>query len=240
MSSIAGLDTATDDVSVAVVRDGEALDERRVPRPEGERPRHSEALLAELETAVGAAGGWDAVDWLAVGIGPGSFTGLRVGIATARAIAQALGKAIVPVGTLAALAQGIAQAGGGRGSRLAVLDGRRGEAFAALFGPDGEEIFGPLVAKPEELAERLRALPSAPLAGGSGALRFRGELEAAGAEVLPDSSPAHRVWARHVCRLAADQVPRPPEAIQPIYLRPPDAQVWLSRRTPFGSGQSLP
>jgi tRNA threonylcarbamoyladenosine biosynthesis protein TsaB len=232
VSTIAGLDTATDDVSVAVLRDGEVVDERLVPKPDGERPRHAEALLVELEVAVEAAGGWETVDLLAVGIGPGSFTGLRVGLATARAISQALGKPVTPVGTLAAIAQGIGEAGAGERPRLAVLDGRRGEAFAALYEPGGAERWEPLVAEPEELAERLRALPQSPLAGGSGALRFRGELEAAGVEVLPDSSPAHRVWSRHVCRLAAGGPPSPPEAIQPIYLRPPDAQVWLDRDSP--------
>jgi tRNA threonylcarbamoyladenosine biosynthesis protein TsaB len=232
MTAIAGLDTATDDVSVAVVRDGEVVDERLVPKPDRGRPRHAEALLVELEGAVGASGGWDAVDRLAIGIGPGSFTGLRVGLATARAIAQALCKPVVPVGTLAALAAGIAEGGGEGRPRLAVLDGRRGETFAALFGPGGEEIWEPLVAKPAELGERVKTLPDSPLAGGSGALRFRGELEAAGVEVLPDSSEAHRVWARNVCRLAADGPSAPPEAIQPIYLRPPDAQVWLDRDSP--------
>jgi tRNA threonylcarbamoyladenosine biosynthesis protein TsaB len=232
VSTIAGLDSATDDVSGAVVREGEVVDERLVGKPEGGRPRHAESLLVELEGVVTAAGGWDEVDLLAVGVGPGSFTGLRVGLATARAIAQALGKPVVPVGTLAALAQGIAEAGGEGRSRLAVLDGRRGEAFAALFASGGEERWEPLVAKPEVLAERLRVLPESALAGGSGALRFRRELEAAGAEVLPDSSPAHRVWARHVCQLAADGPASPAEAIQPIYLRPPDAQVWLDRDSP--------
>ena len=62
MSTIAGLDTATDDVSVAVVRDGEIVDERLVPKPEGAHPRHAEALLVELEGAVSAAGGWEAVE----------------------------------------------------------------------------------------------------------------------------------------------------------------------------------
>jgi tRNA threonylcarbamoyladenosine biosynthesis protein TsaB len=232
VTTLAGLDTATDDVSVAVLRDDEVVDERLVPKPEGGHPRHAEALLVELEGAVDAAGGWDVVDRLAVGIGPGSFTGLRVGLATARAIAQALGKPVVPVGTLAALAEGISEAGAEGRSRLAVLDGRRGEAFAALFGSGGEEIWEPLVAKPDDLSERLKSLPDSALAAGSGALRFRRELEAAGAEVLPDASDAHRVWARHVCRLAADGAPQPPEAIQPIYLRPPDAQVWLERDSP--------
>jgi tRNA threonylcarbamoyladenosine biosynthesis protein TsaB len=156
VTSIAGLDTATDDVSVAVVRDGEVVEERLVPKPDQGRPRHAESLLVELEDAVSAAGGWAAMDLLAVGIGPGSFTGLRVGLATARAIAQALGKPVVPVGTLAALAAGISEVGAEGRPRLAVLDGRRGEAFAALFGPEGEGIWEPLVARPEDLAERLR------------------------------------------------------------------------------------
>jgi tRNA threonylcarbamoyladenosine biosynthesis protein TsaB len=230
MSTIAGLDTATDDVSVAVVRDGEVVYERLVPKPEGGRPRHAEALLVELESAVETSGGWDAIDLLAIGVGPGSFTGLRVGIATGRAIAQASDKPVVAVGTLAALAQGISESGSATGRpRLAVLDARRGQMFAALFGTDGAERWESFVAGPEELGERLRELAESPVAGGSGALRFRGELEAAGAEVLPDSDPAHRVWARHVCRLATDGTPSPPGAIQPIYLRPPDAQVWLSK-----------
>jgi len=233
MSVIAGLDTATDDVSVAVTRDSEVVEERFLPRPEGGRPRHAEALLVELESAVAASGGWEAVERLAVGVGPGSFTGLRVGLATARAIAQALDKPIVPVGTLPALALGIADSerAGGR-LRLPVLDARRGQAFAAGYEPGGSERWEPFVAAPEELAERLRALPESALAAGSGTLRFRGELEAAGAEVLPDADRAHRVWARHVCRLAERGTPSPPEAIQPIYLRPPDAQLWLDRDSP--------
>jgi tRNA threonylcarbamoyladenosine biosynthesis protein TsaB len=233
VSTIAGLDTATDDVSVAVVRDGVVLAERLVPKPAAGHPKHSEALMVELEAAVAESGGWDAIDYLAAGIGPGSFTGLRVGLATARAIAQALGKGIVPVGTLHALARGIAEGAAGTDRPLLpVLDARRRQAFAALIGPDGECRWEPLVASPEQLAQRVAALPETALAAGSGALRFRRELEATGAEVLPDADSAHRVWARHVCRLAEDGAPSPPDAIQPIYLRPPDAQVWLERDSP--------
>jgi tRNA threonylcarbamoyladenosine biosynthesis protein TsaB len=233
VSAIAGLDTATDDVSVAVTRDSEVVEERLLPKREGGRPRHAEALLVELEGAVAASGGWETIERLAVGVGPGSFTGLRVGIATARAIAQALAKPIVPVGTLAALALGIGESELAIGRlRLPVLDARRGQAFAALHEPNGSERWEPFVAAPDELAERLRTLPKSALAAGSGALRFRGELEAAGAELLPDPDRAHRVWARHVCRLAERGTPSPPEAIQPTYLRPPDAQLWLDRDSP--------
>jgi len=233
VSTIAALDTATDDVSVAVVRDSEVVAERLVAKAEAGYPRHSEALLTELEAVVTEVGGWEAVDFLAAGIGPGSFTGLRVGLATARAIAQSLGIGIVRVGTLDALARGIAAtASGGDHPALPVLDARRSQVFAALFDPDGGRRWEPFVASPDELAERVAGLPATALAAGSGALRFRGELEAAGADVPPDADSAHRVWARHVCRLAEDGAPSPPEEIRPIYLRPPDAQVWLERDSP--------
>jgi len=233
VTTIAGLDTATDDVSVAVTRDSEVVAERLVPKPPGVHPRHSEALLAELEAVVAEAGGWEAIDLLAAGLGPGSFTGLRIGLATARAIAQSLGVGIVPVGTLDALARGAAETATAHDRAvLPVLDARRRQVFAALLDPAGGWCWEPFVASPDELVERLAGLPVTALAAGSGALRFRDELEAAGADVPPDADSAHLVWARHVCRIAEDGAPSPPQAIQPIYLRPPDAQVWLERDSP--------
>ena len=231
MTLIVGFDTATDDVAVAVTEGaGEALGERLLAATGEGRPRHAAMLLPELESLVARAGGWEAVGLIGVGIGPGSFTGLRIGLATARALAQALGKPVVPVGTLAALARGIgARSGAEDRPRLAVLDARRGQAFAALQGPEGAELCPPLVAAPGELAECVAALPRAPLAAGSGAIRFRDELEAAGAEVLPDAERAHRVSARHLCVLAEAGRPARPESIEPIYLRPPDAELWLER-----------
>ncbi len=223
-----GWDTATSDVAVAATRDGEAILERLVGGEPGERPRHASALLAEVESVVEGAGGWPTVDAIAVGIGPGSFTGLRIGLATARAVAQALAKPVVGVGTLAAIGRGIGELAEGR-QALAVLDARRGQAFAALYAPDGDQVWPPLVAAPDQLAERVGSLPRPPLAAGSGALRFRRQLEAAGAEVPPESDSVHRVSGRHVCLLAETGTPSPPEAIRPIYLRPPDAELWLER-----------
>ena len=239
MTLVVGFDTATDDVAVALVRFGtsasgeELVDERSRGVAGGGRPRHAAELLAELEAVVEPVGGWSEIDLLGVGVGPGSFTGLRIGVATARALAQALTIPVAPVGTLAALARGIGERGEAEGrARLAVLDARRGQAFAALYGPAEEELWPPLVALPGELAERVAALPEAPLAAGSGAVGFRDELEAAGAEVLPDAEPEHRVSARQVCLLAEPGSPAAPESIEPIYLRPPDAELWLERDTP--------
>ncbi len=226
--NVLGIDTATADVAVAVCADGEPLSERRAPPPQSGRPRHSEALLAEIEAAVAEAGGWERVGLIAVGIGPGTFTGLRVGVATARALGQARELELAPVSSLAALARGIG--GGEERERLALIDARRGELFAGLYGSAEAPIWEPFVAGPDELGERVATRRAAPLAAGDGSLRFRERLQAAGVEVLPDADPAHRMAARHVCVLA-DRAPRTrPEHLTPIYLRRPDAEVWREQR----------
>jgi tRNA threonylcarbamoyladenosine biosynthesis protein TsaB len=228
-SAVLGFDTATSDVAVAVTRASETVVERRVG-PGERHPRHATALLPEIEAAVSECGGWDAIGLIAVGIGPGSFTGLRVGISTARALGQGLGKPLVGVCTLDGLARGIAERPGAGGRpRLAVLDARRGQAFAVLHDTGGGRIWEPLVAGPDELAARLAERSEAPLAGGDGSVRFRRDLEAAGAEVLPDGDPGHRLAARHLCLLAEGSTGSVPDEIRPIYLRPPDAQLWLER-----------
>jgi len=184
-------------------------------------------LLAEVEAAASAAGGWPAVELIAVGLGPGSFTGLRIGVATARGLAASLGLPARGVGTLDALGRGIGEAGA-EGERLAVLDGYRGEVFAALYGPDGERLWEPLVCRPEQLAERLAALPTAPSVAGPGAVRFRAELTVDGVQIADDSDPVHRVAARDVCALAA-AMGGEAGPLEPIYLRPPDAERWRER-----------
>jgi tRNA A37 threonylcarbamoyladenosine modification protein TsaB len=131
------------------------------------------------------------------------------------------------VGTLDALGRGIDRAGA-PGERLAVLDGYRGEVFAALYAADGKRLWDPFVCRPEELAQRLAALETAPSVAGPGAVRFRAELTVDGVRIPDDSDPVHRVAARDVCALAAamDGEAGP---LEPIYLRPPDAERWRER-----------
>jgi tRNA threonylcarbamoyladenosine biosynthesis protein TsaB len=226
---VLGIDTATRDAVVGVSAEGEALREAQVPPGADLRPRHAQVLLPEIVRSVETAGGWDRIDRIAVGIGPGSFTGLRIGISTARGIAQARDLPIAPVGSLAALARGIGRQRGER-SRLSlpVIDARRGEAFAALY--DGEtELWEPFVAPPAVLANRLRELDRPSLAAGDGALRFAAELEAAGATVAPPQDPIHRLAAQDVCAAGEAASEAPSDQIQPLYLRPPDAKRWLDR-----------
>ena len=108
-----------------------------------------------------------------------------------------------------------------------MLDARRGQAFAALYERDGEEVWAPLVAEPEELAGRLREVDAPLLAAGDGAIRFAAELEAAGVSVASPDDPVHRIAARHMCALGETVAGGAPERIEPIYLREPDAKRWL-------------
>jgi tRNA threonylcarbamoyladenosine biosynthesis protein TsaB len=225
-----GFDTATHDLTVAVLDRGEVIVQRDHGPAEDGRPRHSELLLAEIETCVERAGGWEAIDRIAVGIGPGSFTGLRIGIATARALAQGRGLPVAGVSTLSALEAGIAELPGAGGRpAAAVLDARRGQAFASVAGPGGERLEPPRVLSPEGLSELIAALDPGPLAAGDGAVRFRAELEAVGATVAPPGDAVHRVAARHICALSDRAIPAPPDRIEPNYLREPDAKRWLQR-----------
>jgi tRNA threonylcarbamoyladenosine biosynthesis protein TsaB len=199
-------------------------------------PQHTTALLVEIERAAGAAGGWDSVELLAVGVGPGSFTGLRVGIATAKALALSRGLPLRGVGTLDALARGLAEAAGD-GDRLAVLDARRGEVAAALYSAGGEALWGPSLSSPEQLAERIDGFERSALCAGSGAVRFRQQLTSRAVEIPDDADPAHRVAARHVCALAAAMTGEDESAsVAPIYLRPPDAERWRERDSLKASG----
>ncbi len=212
------------------MRDGEALYEGLLGLSEKGGPQHTTALLAEVERAAEAAGGWARVGRIAVGIGPGSFTGLRVGIATAKALAMSRALPVHGVGTLSALGRGLAERVDDERRCLAVLDARRGEVAAAVYSATGEQLWGPWLGPPDDLGARVPDLPEAALCGGSGAVRFRQQLTSRAVEIPDDADPVHRVAARHICALAAEMPEEDESAsIAPIYLRPPDAQRWRER-----------
>lgn len=153
---------------------------------------------------------------------------MRVGVATAQGLSASLGLPARGVCTLDALGLGIGSQPAASGRRLAVLDGFRGEVFAALYEPGGERVWEPAVYKPEQLAERVGELATAPSTAGSGAVRFRDELSKNGVRIPDDADPVHRVAARHVCAIAAAAGGEPGQ-LAPIYLRPPDAERWRER-----------
>lgn len=218
---VLGLDTATAATAVAVL-DSDApagAHEARHDPAVGERPGHSTQLLALAVAQLQDAGRTFAdVDRIAVGLGPGGFTGLRIGVATARALAQASGAEIVGVSTLRALASAASPDDGQ--PVLAVIDARRGEVFAAAFRGD-EQIVAPVAIAPADIGS---IVGKSWLAVGDGALRFQTDLEGAGCLVPPDGSPQHRVSAGAICRLSLEaREGSPLELIVPDYLRPPDA-----------------
>jgi tRNA threonylcarbamoyladenosine biosynthesis protein TsaB len=233
---ILALDTATRATSVALCTDGALLEARDDPDP-GQRPRHAAALLPLAAGLVDQAMlGFADLDRIAVGVGPGTFTGLRIGVASARALARAGGIPLVGVTTLESLAINALSFRELPSFEVvaAVLDARRGEAFAAawrrgeLSDPAGlseNALIAPAAFAPEALAERLRPLATDWLALGEGAVEFREVLERSGAFVPPDGSVLHVVTAVNHCLIARHLDPADPDAVNPQYLRLPDAEI---------------
>lgn len=226
---ILAFDTATSATAVALCdpEAGMALEARDDPPP-GARPGHTTKLMPLIRDVLDRAGvGWQNIERIAVGTGPGTFTGLRIGVATARALAQALGVGLVGVSTLEAVAMGAASQP--VGAVLAVLDARRGEVFAAGWrtaaGGLDERVLEPLAISPEALAGRLSALPRPLLAVGPGAVEWREQLGRAGTVIPEEDSELHRVTALSHCRLASGVDASSPAEVSPQYLRLPDAEI---------------
>ncbi|HEX2044839.1 MAG TPA: tRNA (adenosine(37)-N6)-threonylcarbamoyltransferase complex dimerization subunit type 1 TsaB [Gaiellaceae bacterium] len=192
---ILAFDTATEVATSALVRDGEVL---------GERASRAVRILDDVDELLRAAGlAAGDVGGIAVGRGPGSYTGLRIGLVTARTLSFSLGAPVAGVSTLAALAAGAPGAS-------PLLDGRRGEVFLLA---EGEPACVP--------AQDLAVEPGLVYVG-DGAVRHRARLEENGGVVPPDRDPVHVPWARHHAALARD-FGRAEDA-EPIYLRVPDAE----------------
>lgn len=187
-------DTATAVATSALVDGDEVL---------GERVSRAQMLLEDVDALLRQAGAHPSdLDRLAVGLGPGSFTGVRIGLATARGLALSLDLPGSGVSTLAALAAGAPGA-------LPVVDAKRREVFTLVGGE-------PRVLTPQKL----------PLDGalciGDGAKRYRSLLEERGAVVPPDDDERHLPRARFHAALAGE--PGSVDELEPLYLRVPDAE----------------
>jgi len=249
---VLGFDTATRATAVALrLADGRTKQARDDP-PAGAHPGHATRLLEMAHRLLADEGvAWRELERIAVGVGPGTFTGLRVGVATARGLAQSLSLPAVGVSSLRALAAVALGAGappapvGEPDAVLAVIDARRGEAFAAAYeqGENGvpRELAVARAVAPEELsgviAQAARAAAAAPsrwVAVGDGAVRFREQLQGSAIATPPDASTLHLVSAGAICELGALASTASVGEIVPDYRRRPDAELAL--RTPATGG----
>jgi len=188
-------DTATSAATSALVDGDEVL---------GERISRAQTLLEDVDALLRQAGAHPAdLQRLAIGIGPGSFTGVRIGLAAARGLALSLGVEGAGVSTLAALAAGAPGA-------VPVIDAKRREVFSLLSGE-------PAVLRPDEL------LVAGAVCVGDGAVRYRSLIEERGGTVPPDDDERHLPRARFHAALAGDL--RNVDEIEPLYLRVPDVDL---------------
>lgn len=224
------IDTATPRVSVAVGRDGEVLGETSLA---GGR-RHAEQLAPAIRYLCREVGvGFGQLAFLAVGLGPGLFTGLRVGITTARIMAQTLRVPMVGVPTLDLIAYPLRHA---RRTVVSVVDARRDEVFFARYQPvpGGVQRVGEYeVTTPDGLVGEIAAWGEDVLLAGDGALRYAGALGALDRVELAGPGAAAPSAAALV-ELATARYEREefdlPADVHPLYLRRSDAEIEWDRR----------
>lgn len=234
---VLALDTTTPPGSLALWEDGRVLCERPV---QDERPFG--ACLPGSAVAALADFGWTLaqVDLFVVGRGPGSLTGLRVGIATAQGFAFAAGRPLAGVSALEAIAETVRPNGVTDTSLVAAwMDARRSEVFAQLFerAPDGslQTIDGPLVGTPGDIAEKWIGI------AGERFLDVVGTAAEATADVwappdervrvrVHDARPLAAAMAQLGAQASAAGLAGPPHALVPLYVRRPDAEIARDRK----------
>ncbi len=230
-----GIETATERLGAALVTDDGRLCERWTDS----RSAHCE-LLAGFVTELADEAGIpvSGIGGVAVSIGPGSFTGLRIGIATAMGLAYGLGIPACGVGTLAAMAWNT----GRPGSLVCpLIDAKRGEAYAAVYRMGGvlpEAVVEPAAIPIAELADVLAGLGETVTLAGPAAERFHAALERPGApafDIVPPeyAKPSAASIARIGMRIIAEGGGVSPAALSPVYLRRSDAELVKPKPSPF-------
>jgi tRNA threonylcarbamoyladenosine biosynthesis protein TsaB len=239
---ILALDTTTRGGSVAVTRDDEVL-----ALVDGDQSRtHGERLPGEIDTALRRAGlSPQMLDLLVVASGPGAFTGLRIGLAAIQGIAMVTGTAVVGVSALDALAHAARIEAADFNADLIVswMDAARGDVFSAVYEATAtaeatdlpRAIDNPVVHSPAQLLAMFASdVPRRRLYVGDGALRYREDIHASAhglarvIELVPSLAPS-LAWIGR--RMAAAGAAGPPHALQPLYVRRPDAELERDRRS---------
>lgn len=219
---VLALDTTTPSGSCALATDGLVLREEGGDASRSAAERLPADLMTILERARRRL---DEVDVFAVATGPGSFTGLRIGIATMQGLAFAAAKPLVGVSGLEALARiGLEEAAGRR--IAAWVDAWRGEVYAALYERGSSEV-EPVVARPDVLLSQYAGEPT--LFIGDGARTYRELIHARGRPDWRVAEPAAPLLAGTIATLAASLVAAgtapPPHLIRPLYVRRTDAEL---------------
>ena len=228
--NIVAIETATETVGVAVCTDGGA----RAAFTLSGRRRHVETLAPATEDLLARVGLVPRqLNLVAVDLGPGLFTGLRVGVAAAKGLAQALGIGVVGLSSLDILTRAAVQRGHG-GHLLAAVDARRGEVFATVHqlraGEERtEDVIAPGLFSPEELADALRELGGVPIVGvGDGVQRYAEVLRTVpGVACVVDalaSPPPTTLLDMALESSAMGIAPVAPEGVVPRYMREADAK----------------